>query len=226
MSDLFRASAPVDVLEASEKDGTGRIKALVSAYDVKYRMGFATWHTLKAGAFDEALAEQENFPLFFQHNWDMGERPPIGHAAAEEGEYNGKTGLVFDASFYLDTPDGRAVYNANKAKALREWSVGYMPVSFDKDPADANHYVVTKSELWEASSVLRGANPETETMAAALHRKGVPDDEIAELLALARDLKAGKLDADKTAEDEAAAKLRAERAATLMGSHTFRNLSS
>src|SRR5690606_5985134 len=78
-------------------------------------------------------------------------------------------GLVIEGEFFLDTEDGRSVYHGIKAKALREWSIGYRILQAEVDDSDDSKRVVRVSdaELLEASSVLRGANPETDTLKVA-----------------------------------------------------------
>lgn len=168
MSDVYVANFQAEVLEAKEEDGVGKVKALVSAYNVDYRMGWRTNHRMQAGAFAESLASNANVPLFWQHNWNYTEQPPIGVATGEETA----RGLVITGAFFLDTEAGRAVFNANKAGALREWSIGYRIEEYNSDAGsksddDIETWTITKAELMEASSVLRGANPKTKTLTVA-----------------------------------------------------------
>lgn len=160
----FTANFDFEVIETAEsKDGKfGTVKALVSAYDVEYNMGFA-YHKMLAGAFSDAV--DSVIPVFWQHNWNFTEQPPIGTAVVAEE----KRGVVVDASFFLDLEAGRAVYNAIKAKALREWSIGYRirehkEIARDDAPP---LWEISKAELFEASSVLKGANPKTDTLSVA-----------------------------------------------------------
>lgn len=169
MSDeVFVANFRAEVLEAKEEDGVGKVKALVSAYNVDYRMGWQTNHRMQVGTFAESLAANANVPLFWQHNWNYTEQPPIGVATGEETA----RGLVITGEFFLDTEAGRAVFNANKAGALREWSIGYRIEEYSSDAGsdksdDIETWTITKAELMEASSVLRGANPKTKTLTVA-----------------------------------------------------------
>ena len=171
----FHAGFHIEVVETAEsKDGKrGKVKALVSAYNVDYRMGWSTMHRILPGAFAKSLARGSNVPMFWQHNWSWSEQPPIGVAVASEA----LNGLMIEGEFFLDTESGRSVFNAIKAKALREWSIGYRITDWvieGSDDDDAMEVIqIREAELLEASSVLRGANPETDTLEAA---SKMPDD--------------------------------------------------
>lgn len=160
---MARASMRAKFL-AADGDDEGTFRALVSAYGVKYRIGYFTWHTIEPGTFAESLADQDAIPIFWMHAWSFTEQAPIGHGAgAEEGD-----GLVIEGELYLDEgPEVRRVWRAMKAGAIREWSIGYQVLATRTDPDDEDHQFVTEGELLEASSVLRGANPETETLEVA-----------------------------------------------------------
>lgn len=175
-STAFHAGFTIEVMEAAEsKDGkTGKVKALVSAYNVDYRMGWRAMHRILPGAFAKSLASSASIPMFWQHNWSWSEQPPIGVATATEETL----GLVIEGEFFLDTEAGRSVFNAIKAKALREWSIGYRITEYviegnDDDEDEMVVIQVKEAELLEASSVLRGANPQTDTLEAA---SKMPDD--------------------------------------------------
>ena len=165
---LYRARLLTnDAVMAEETTAEGRevgtIKALVSAYNTEYKIGWRLWHTIKAGAFAEY--EGKPIPLFWQHSWDWSEQVPIGTGTASETG----AGLVVTGSIWLDTEAGRSVWRANNAGALSEWSIGYGVKTATKVETqdDEDHYDVTKGELLEASSVLRGANPGTGTLDTA-----------------------------------------------------------
>jgi HK97 family phage prohead protease len=169
--DAFTASFGVEITKAEESDDgkVGKVEAIVSAFDVDYRMGFFTWHRITAGAFTESIAKQASIPLFFQHNWDWSEQPPVGTGIASVTT-EPKPGLKVAGEFFLDTPNGLATFRAIKAGALREWSIGYRIQDFmiqEDSDNDRKVVVVNRAELWEASSVLRGANPATETLKVA-----------------------------------------------------------
>jgi HK97 family phage prohead protease len=144
----------------------GAFRALVSAYDVKYRIGYALWHTIEMGAFKTSIAEQTSIPIFWMHSWDWSEQMPIGAASAEESTGDG--GLVLDGRLYVDIdPSIARLYQAMREDAIREWSIGYSVLALRTDPDDQLHEFVTEAELLEGSSVLRGANPDTRTLEVA-----------------------------------------------------------
>lgn len=170
------ASMPVSLAADSDSAG-GAVKALVSAFGVKYRIGWGTWHTIEASAFDASIAAQESLPLFWQHSWDYTEQPPIGHAAMSTSD----DGLEIDGELYVDLdPSIARVHASMKAGAIREWSIGYRVLAARQDPDDERHLFVTEAEVLEASAVLRGANPETKTleMASALLGRPPTDAEV------------------------------------------------
>lgn len=171
IGDVFHATFKSQNLElAAEAKAAGTVKALVSAYGVKYRIGWSTWHTIEAGAFAKSIAEQAAIPLFWQHAWSYTEQMPIGHGTATEEA----RGLVIEGEEYVDDPEVARLHRAQMAGAINEWSIGYRVLAMRADPDDDTHYYVTEGELLEASSVLRGANPATETLqvAGALLRGG------------------------------------------------------
>ena len=162
--DVFRATfeaAPLEVAAADKAKGT--VKALVSAYNVKYRIGYATWHTIEAGAFADAAASEDPVPLFWMHGWSWTDQFPVGVGYASETD----DGLVIDGQMYISDPEVARLHAALLDGALPEWSIGYRVVETRLDPDDDRHYFVTKAELLEASSVLEGANPATQTLEVA-----------------------------------------------------------
>lgn len=162
---------PGKILAAEDgEDGRGTIRALVSAYNVRYRIGYATFHTIEPGAFADQIGDR--LPMFWQHNWDWAERPPIGDAEAEESD----DGLILDGVMYTDLGgDAAQVYAGLKSGALTQWSIGYRVLETRVDEDDDFHFFVTKGELLEGSSVLRGANPATDTLEVASHTD-LPED--------------------------------------------------
>lgn len=186
MSEIAHATMTAAFTAADDGDGdTGRILALVSAYGVKYRIGFDTWHTIMPGAFADSIAAQPSIPLFYAHNWTDGAMP-IGHATAAEGD----DGLEIDGRLYLDAdPALGRLWQALKAGAIREYSIGYAVRTQTVDDDDETHYHVGEAELLEASAVLRGANPATRTLELAHQVLGrPPTDTERQLIAAGRPL--------------------------------------
>ncbi len=199
VNDIYHANFQVYILKAyqtTNKDGqdVGRVEAIVSAFDVDYRMGFTIKHRVTPKAFDESIASNANVPLFWMHNWDWSEQPPIGTGKASTVT-EPKPGLKIVGDFFLDTDAGRSTFRAIKAGALREWSIGYRIQDFSiiENDDGLRVVVINRADLWEASSVIRGANPATETLSVARH---VPPELQKTLDALANfmELSTNKLD--------------------------------
>jgi HK97 family phage prohead protease len=163
--DVYYATFAVEIAETSEdtEKSLGKVKAIVSTYDNAYQMGVAEWHRFKEGAF--AAADGTTVPLFWQHNHSgLAPQPPIGVGKLAATS----RGLELDAQFFTDSPAGRAVFGAIKADAVREWSIGYIADEFEVEEADGKVTLnISKSSVLEASSALKGANPQTRTLAAA-----------------------------------------------------------
>lgn len=178
------ASMKVRLAADDDTGDSGKVSALVSAYDVKYRIGWFTYHTLVAGAFTASIAAQSAIPAFHAHSWTDGGYP-IGHGEASEIDGPEGKGLKIAGQLYVDHPDVANLYEAMKAGAIREYSIGYMPTTVTLDADDDEHEIVKEAELLEWSTVLRGANPETRTLelASALLGRKVDSTELAALLA-------------------------------------------
>src|SRR5690606_3674320 len=162
---VYYATFAVEIAETSEdtEKSLGKVKAIVSTYDNAYQMGVAEWHRFKEGAF--AAADGTTVPLFWQHNHSgLAPQPPIGVGKLAATS----RGLELDAQFFIDNPAGRAVFSAIKADAVREWSIGYIAGEFEVEEDDGKVTLnISKSSVLEASSALKGANPQTRTLAAA-----------------------------------------------------------
>lgn len=148
--------------------GEGVVVGYVTKYDVEYQIGFSTRERIASGAFDESLAGQTSLPIFWEHDWAAG---PIGITTNAGGDDDG---VRVEAQLFLDDPRGRSVWRAMEAGALREWSVGYYPQEIVIDEEDPGLETITRGDLAEASVVVRGANPDTETVEVRKHRE---DDE-------------------------------------------------
>lgn len=144
--------------------GDGAVTALVSAYDVEYRIGYFARHIIRAGAFADSIAAQESIPLFWEHDWaGLAPGVPIGHAAAEETD----EGLRITGQLYVDDATVARIWRSMQAGSVREWSIGYRVLTARYSEDDEDLAEVIEAELLEASSVLRGANPQTRTESVA-----------------------------------------------------------
>jgi len=210
---VARATASVKAAALPEL-GEGVVECMPTVYDVEYRMGFLTWHNILAGAFEESIAEQESIPIFWMHGWDWTEQVPIGHSI--EAESNDK-GVRLVNQFYVEESDtARSVYRGLVAGSLREWSIGYRILEHSvREEDDKTILDIAKAELMEASSVLRGANPQTETLKVASALAG-GDASPAALRAALSDLLA-ELGVDLTAREVVAGEFGKEDLAKVLG---------
>jgi HK97 family phage prohead protease len=146
-------------VRATPEAGEGTFEAIVSVYNLAYEIGWGWKERILPGCFAESLAANDGIiPIFYEHDWDAA---PIGDAVAEENS----VGLLVRGQLYLGLGDVvDRVYRAMVAKALREYSIGFWPeeITWDKDEPEIDN--IAKGDLAEASVVVRGANPSTETL--------------------------------------------------------------
>lgn len=149
-------------VRAAPDKGEGVVEAYASVFDVDYRVGYGLKETIKPGAFAESIKDR-SIPIYHEHSWRNGDEPiGVTRAVAED-----ETGLRVEAELFVDTsPKARNVYRAMEARALNEWSIGFVPTEETTVTRENGDEVieVTKGDLLEASTVLRGANPETDTV--------------------------------------------------------------
>lgn len=164
---VVRTTVAAEMITAADGKDDGYVRALVSAFEKKYRIGFFTHHTIEYGAFEASIAEQARIPLFWMHDWNaMSPGLPIGDGEAFESKKDG--GLVVEGGLFLEQdPTLRRLHASMESGSIREWSIGYRILAIRRDADDEDHYFVTEAELLEASSVLRGANPHTKTLNVA-----------------------------------------------------------
>lgn len=154
---LRRLPMRVRLLEGDDVE-PGSFECIASQYDVEYDIGWGWTEMILPGAFAESIAEHPVIPVFWQHAWSLG---PIGQATPDEQSDH----LHAIGKLYLDMGDlVTRVYEGMKNKALEEWSVGYWAETIlnDKDAPRCDQIV--KGDLAEISNVVRGANPDTETI--------------------------------------------------------------
>jgi HK97 family phage prohead protease len=152
--------APVE-LRAEEGDPEGVLRGYASVYDVQYRIGWGLKEEIAPNCFARSIADHEGIvPIFYQHDWDN----PIGYAMVSEDA----KGLKVEAHLFIaENERARSVWLAAKAKALREWSIGFYPgtieTRFDEESGVDIERIID-GDLAEASVVVRGANPMTEML--------------------------------------------------------------
>lgn len=135
----------------------GSFECIASTYNIEIDAGWGWREMMLPGCFAESLAENPMIPVFWQHDWYAG---PIGVAeATEEPEQLRCAGHLF-----LEDPGVHRVYLAMQAKAVREWSIGFYANEIVTSDEDRYLEKIQKGDLAEVSSVVRGANPVTETV--------------------------------------------------------------
>lgn len=149
------------------KLGEGIVEAYASVFDVEFMEGSSLFRRkvrIEKGAFAESLATRASFPVMWEHDWDAG---PAGHTVEEEEDDHG---LRARSQLYVDSERGRNLWRGMDAGALTEWSIAFFPTLERKekretDDGDEEEIVVyEKVDLAELSVVVRGANPDTETI--------------------------------------------------------------
>lgn len=157
--ELRHRAFALQVRDVAEGEPLGQVTGLITTYNAPYDIGWGWREQITPGTFAESLMQcNGRIAIYLQHNHIRG-AAPIGVAEVRDTG----NGLVADAQLYMEEhPDAPAVYRALKDGTLREWSIGYWTEDYTED-ANARMDTVTKGDLAEASIVLRGANPETDT---------------------------------------------------------------
>lgn len=140
--------------------GEGVVEAVTSVFSLEYDIGWGWREVIEPGAFDESIGAQESIPIFWEHAW----RDPdavIGHTMEIDAD---ASRLRIQAQLYVDDPGVKKIWRAMDAKALREWSIGYYAEEISWTAEDPMLDHIEKGDLAECSVVVRGANPETETL--------------------------------------------------------------
>lgn len=131
----------------------GVFHAVVAPTNVTYRLSPSQREVIRPGAFHN---NRNVIPVFFAHDHAS---PPVGSTTRvweEPGE-----GLNVEGKIYRDSEAGRAVYRALRDGAIRQWSIGFKPMTV-RERGDLAE--VLKADVLEVSAVLQGANPATETV--------------------------------------------------------------
>lgn len=133
----------------------GRLKAVISTFDVPDREG----DVVSASAFTDGQA----IPMVWAHQWDK----PIGKGVVHVSDDR----AVFDGKLFLDTTAGADAYRTIKAMGdLQEYSWGFRILDAEPIELDGQSYRrITRTEVYEASPVLVGANQHTYTLAIKGH---------------------------------------------------------
>lgn len=129
----------------------GKLSGVASAYGVDYSIGAGLKERIAAGAFADSIAERPNVPLFLGHDW----LNPIGVAALSDSP----AGLLFDADVFSENERARSVYEAAKANALDNVSIGFYPETITTNANEPDVEIVERGTVVEVSIVVKGANP-------------------------------------------------------------------
>lgn len=154
-------------LRAAEGLGEGVVRGIVTTFDDPYPIGRGRREVITRSTFDLGNA----IPLFYEHNWSAG---PIGVSRSLTA---GPDGLEAEFELFIeDDPRARSVWRAMKARALKEFSIGFLPQEITEERStEHTTEKITKGDLIEVSSVVRGANPGTETLSTRAVVPGAPD---------------------------------------------------
>lgn len=152
-------SAEIKVVD----EGKGIVEAYVSIFGNVDSYG----DIILRGAFLESLSKK--LPKFvWSHNWEI----PIGKVLeAKEDE----KGLYIKAQFNLETQRGKEAYSDLKFGSFDEFSIGLRVLDWEYD--EAEHRVIKKARVYEASPVLAGANPDTELISVKGNEDGETKDD-------------------------------------------------
>ncbi len=158
--DTKTRTATLAVRAKSDDEREGVIEAYASVFDTRYDVGYALERVVK-GAFEDSLEARPTLAIYHEHGWRRGDAP-IGVASAWEDDH----GLKVEAELFLDDSKARAVYTSVERGALTEWSIGFVvreeAIVTDDDGLDV--FEVRRADLLEASTTIRGSNPDTETV--------------------------------------------------------------
>lgn len=151
--------------------GEGIVECYASVFDVEFMEGSSFFRRkvrIEKGAFEESLESHDSFPVMWEHDWDAG---PIGHSLEDKEDDHGLWGRI---QLYIDSDRGRNIWRSMEAGALLEWSIGFYPLveeiqkrkknEDDNDSEEETIVIYKKVDLAERSVVVRGANPDTETI--------------------------------------------------------------
>lgn len=141
----------------------GSFEVLVAAYGVRYPVGFGYTEEIARGAFSAATGNR--IPVMAEHDWASG---PIGSGVVTDSD----AGIIVRGSFYLeDSERARVIYRALSDGSLTDWSIGFMPDKITTASGSPSDETIASGDLIECSSVLRGANPGTSTLAVRTRQR-------------------------------------------------------
>lgn len=137
--------------------GEGVAEAYVTTWDTEYAIGRSTYERIDRGAFE---LDQPR-PLFYEHDWAAG---PIGEQTYTADNH----GLLSREQYYLEDPRARSIWRGVKAGTLNQRSIGFgvedSGIRTETRSDGSTLEIITRGDLVESSVVVRGANPDTETV--------------------------------------------------------------
>lgn len=144
--------------KAVDGEAPGTFEALVSVFD---NIDLAD-EVIIPGAFDRCLAERNQFPVVWSHQWTL---PPVGLSEVRSTD----KGLVARGQLFVNGEDSveiaKHIWTAMKAGALREWSVGLNVKRERYENRNGKQVVVLEDlDLIELGPCLKGVNQATETI--------------------------------------------------------------
>jgi HK97 family phage prohead protease len=151
--DTKRITAPLTL--KAEDDAEGLVSAVFSTFNMVDSDGDVV--------MPSAFTDGQSVPMVWSHNWAQ----PIGKGVIKVEPER----AVFDGRFFIETSAGRDAYLTVKAMGdLQEYSWGFQVL--DAAPGEMNGQPVRfirRTEVFEVSPVLVGANRDTYTLAVKGH---------------------------------------------------------
>ena len=148
-------------VRATPGQGKGTGQAVVSTFNLEYRIGFGFSEQVLPGAFADSIAAHPTIPIFYNHDWAGA---PIGSGRPKEQGNQ----LLVDFRLYLGQSDlVDRVYQAMIDEALEEWSIGFWAETITTTNENPKCDQIAQGDLAEASVCVRGANPVTGTLELA-----------------------------------------------------------
>lgn len=155
-AELRSRAAPLRV-RIQEGADEGIVQLVASTYGIPYEVGYGWQEQIEAGAFSSATSTV--IPIWLQHKYDANSL--LGYSIKIEDT---PTELVLTVQMFLDDPVVAKVWQAMKAGALDEWSVGFYANQIQWDSKNPDLDIITEGDLVEVSVCMRGANPQTGTI--------------------------------------------------------------
>jgi HK97 family phage prohead protease len=133
----------------------GIVEGVGATFGVPYGIDGGRKEILRSGAFTESITKGGGVvPVFWAHSWAKDNGAPIGVAtvSTRDGQLHTR------AQLFIDTNEtARSVFEAAKAGALREFSVGFVTPNATDVRLNGDTDEVIRGDLLEVSVVMKGA---------------------------------------------------------------------